>query len=54
VHFTLREVERRYDPEQVRACMDRLAEQARAAAKRRSRAAAVAPLRLPPLPSEVS
>jgi hypothetical protein len=54
VHFTLREVERRYDPGQVRACMDRLTEQARAAAKRRPRRESPDPLRLPPLPSEVS
>jgi hypothetical protein len=52
VHFTLRAVERRYDPEMVRACMDRLTEQARSAAKRRPREAA-APLRLPPMPSAV-
>ncbi len=52
VHFTLREVERRYDPEQVRACMDRLTEQARAARQKPRREAA--PLRLPPLPSEVA
>jgi hypothetical protein len=53
VHFTLREMERRYDQEQVRACMDRLTEQARAAAKRRPRPASAEPLRLPPIPSGV-
>jgi hypothetical protein len=48
VHFTLRQVERRYDVETVRACMDRLTEQARAAAHRHPRREAVAPRRLPP------
>ncbi|MBW4025128.1 MAG: EcsC family protein [Proteobacteria bacterium] len=54
VHFTLRQAERRYDPEQVRACMDRLTEQARASQRRRPRRTAGEPLRLPPIPSEVS
>jgi hypothetical protein len=54
VHFTLREVERRYDPEMVRACMDRLTEQARAAAKTKPRAAPPEPKLLPPIPSEVN
>jgi hypothetical protein len=54
VHFTLREMERRYDPEMVRACMDRLSEQARAASKRRPRREAAEPPRLPPFPSAVN
>jgi hypothetical protein len=54
VHFTLRQVERRYDPEMVRACMDRLTEQARAAAKTKPRAAPPEPKLLPPIPSEVN
>lgn len=54
VHFTLRMVERRYDPAQVRACMDRLVEQERA--KRRVRPQRRAPelARLPPMPAEVA
>jgi hypothetical protein len=52
VHFALRQVERRYDPAQVRACMDRLVEMERA--KRRRPRPAPQVLKLPPVPSEVA
>ncbi len=56
VHFTLRQVERRYDPAQVRACMDRLVEQARAKSRRHHPRPApqAQDLTLPPVPSEVA
>jgi hypothetical protein len=56
VHFTLRQVERRYDAGQVRACMDRLTEQerARAKAQKKTRPVTGKPFRLPPIPAEVS
>jgi hypothetical protein len=54
VHFTLRLVERRYDPVQVRACMDRLTEQARAKRHARPRRSAADIARLPPMPAEVA
>ncbi|WP_284944036.1 EcsC family protein [Acidisoma cladoniae] len=53
VHFSIRALERRYDPEQVRACLDRLVEQARAANRRRSRRVQGQPTLLPPMPAEV-
>lgn len=52
VHFAVRQLERRYDPAQVRACLDRLVEQERIRARRRPRPAAPLP-QLPPVPAEV-
>ncbi|GAB0119652.1 EcsC family protein [Acidisoma sp. 7E03] len=54
VHFTLRAVERRYDPAQVRACMDRMVEQERARRQTRPRRASAPLTQLPPMPAEVS
>jgi hypothetical protein len=51
VHFAIRQLERRYDPGQVRACMDRLVEQERARHRRRPRPETLA---LPPMPAEVA
>lgn len=55
VHFTLRAVERRADPAQVRACLDRMVEQERARRHTRPRRPSAAQLpKLPPMPAEVS
>ena len=51
VHFAIRQLERRYDPAQIRACLDRLVEQERIRSRRRPRPPALA---LPPTPAEVA